>query len=256
MITGIDHIIVTAEDALRAAADYQAVLGGAAAPGGTTGTAVAARLQLENLALVFQAGSPQASEAPEQLKLVLATADAAAAARRLGRRGIAGASNQPGGVFDLDISATHGVGIGVTTARAATAPDKLHDIMGLDHVVIRTPDPERAVALYGGRLGLDLRLDRSNAELGSRMLFFVCGGLVVEVTHDLRKGVGSGADRVWGLAWRARDIDRAHARMRSHGVDVSEMRAGRRPATRVFTVKSHTAGVPTLVIGGEGLERA
>ena len=88
------------------------------------------------------------------------------------------------------------------------------------------------------------------------MLFFVCGNLVVEVSYDTRKGLGAGADRIWGIALRANDIDRAHARMSANGVDVSEMRAGQPPGTKVFTVKSHTAGVPTLVIGGEGLIRS
>jgi catechol 2,3-dioxygenase-like lactoylglutathione lyase family enzyme len=190
------------------------------------------------------------------LKLVLATPDVESAVRRLIRRGLAGKFEPSSGVFDLDTGSTHGVPIGIVGARGDIAPDQARDIAGLDHVVVRTPDPERAVALYGGRLGLDLRLDRNNADLGSRMLFFVCGGLVIEITHDLRRGVGPGADRLWGLAWRARDIDRAYGRMCSHGVDVSEIRTGRRPGTRVFPVKSHTAGVPTLVIGGEGLERS
>ena len=62
-------------------------------------------------------------------------------------------------------------------------------ITALDHVVIRTPYPERAVALDAGRLGLDLRLDRSDPDWGSRLLFFRCGDLVVEIAHDLKKGV-------------------------------------------------------------------
>jgi hypothetical protein len=41
---------------------------------------------------------------------------------------------------------------------------------------------------------------------------------------------------------------------RGSGVEVSDIRAGRRPHTRVFTAKSHTAGVPTLVIGGDPLQ--
>ena len=45
-------------------------------------------------------------------------------------------------------------------------------VSGLDHVVIRTPDPERATALYGARLDLDMRLDRSNPAWGARLLFF------------------------------------------------------------------------------------
>ena len=43
--------------------------------------------------------------------------------------------------------------------------------------------------------------------------------------------------------------------MQAAGVAVSEIRTGNRPGTEVFTVKSHTAGVPTLVIGGQGLAR-
>jgi hypothetical protein len=49
------------------------------------------------------------------------------------------------------------------------------------------------------------------------------------------------------------DIDKAHTRLRAAGVDVSDIRPGRRPRTRVFTPKSHTAGVPTLVIGDEAV---
>ena len=32
-------------------------------------------------------------------------------------------------------------------------------------------------------------------------------------------------------------------------VEVSDIRKGRRPGTEVFTVKSHTANVPTLMLG-------
>ena len=127
----------------------------------------------------------------------------------------------------------------------------MREVAGLDHVVIRSPNPERAVALYAGRLGLSLRLDRSEPAWGARLLFFRCGDLIVEVAHDLKAGIGDGPDRLWGLSWRVPDIAKAHARLRAAGVDVSDLRAGRRPHTRVFTAKSHTAGVPTLVIGAD-----
>ena len=52
----------------------------------------------------------------------------------------------------------------------------------MDHVVVSTPDPERAAALYGARLGLDMALDRSHPDWG-RLMFFRCGDLIVEVTH-------------------------------------------------------------------------
>ena len=48
----------------------------------------------------------------------------------------------------------------------------------------------------------------------------------------------------------AADIAKANARLKSAGVDVSPVRTGRRPGTEVFSVNSHTEGVPTIVIGG------
>jgi hypothetical protein len=39
--------------------------------------------------------------------------------------------------------------------------------------------------------------------------------------------------------------------VKAAGVEVSDIRIGRRPGTRIFTVKSHTAGVPTIMIGAD-----
>jgi catechol 2,3-dioxygenase-like lactoylglutathione lyase family enzyme len=125
-------------------------------------------------------------------------------------------------------------------------------ISALDHVVVRTPNPERAIAFYAGRLGLDLRLDRSNPVWGARLLFFRCGDLVVEIAHDLKKGVSDAPDELWGLSWRANDIDACNERLKKAGVEVTAPRPGRRPGSHVFSVQSHTANVPTIVIGGIG----
>lgn len=127
--------------------------------------------------------------------------------------------------------------------------DAVSAISGLDHVVIRTPNPERAIALYGGRLGLEMRLDRSNPDWGQRLLFFRLGDLVVEIAHDLKAGVSDGPDEVWGLSWRTPDVIAAQARMAAAGFNVSETRQGRKPGTAVFTVRDAPAGVPTLIIG-------
>jgi catechol 2,3-dioxygenase-like lactoylglutathione lyase family enzyme len=118
--------------------------------------------------------------------------------------------------------------------------------------VVRTPNAERAIAFYAGRLGLDLRLDRSNPQWNARLLFFRCGDLVVEIAHELKKGVSDAPDELWGLSWRTPDIARCHARLKKAGVDVSEPRDGRRPGSQIMTVTSHTANVPTIVIGGIG----
>ena len=184
--------------------------------------------------------------------MTFATADLEKAARLLERRGVPTTKDE---ALKLSNAATHGVAIALVERHGKPAPspatvDDASAIADLDHVVIRTPNPERAVAFYAGRLGLDLRLDRSNPEWGSRLLFFRCGDLVIEVAHDLKKGVSDGPDHLWGLSWRASDIAKANARLKSAGVDVSPVRTGRRPGTEVFSVNSHTDGVPTIVIGG------
>ena len=124
-------------------------------------------------------------------------------------------------------------------------------IAALDHVVISTPDPERAAALYGARLGLDMALDRSHPDWG-RLMFFRCGDLIVEVTHRPNKQAdvtqGKLDDRLRGLCWRVADIDATRARLAAAGVDVSEIRTGRKPGTRVMTVRNGTCGVPTLLV--------
>ena len=207
------------------------------------------RLRTRNIALTFDAGNEPLCA------IVFATADLDKAARLLARRAVE--CKRVGGRLILSAQAAHGVpvalGLVTTTALSpAIDADETSAVSALDHVVIRSPNPERAIAFYAGRLGLDLRLDRSNPAWGSRLLFFRCGDLVVEIAHDLAKGVSDGPDRLWGLSWRVPDIAKAHARMKAAGIDVSDVRDGRRPGSQVFTVKSHTEKVPTLIIGGIG----
>lgn len=55
-------------------------------------------------------------------------------------------------------------------------------------------------------------------------------------------------DELWGLALASEDLDATHARLIESGIEVSDMREGRKQGTRVCTVKSHTLNVPTLLI--------
>ena len=123
-------------------------------------------------------------------------------------------------------------------------------------MVINTANPDRAVALYGARLGLDFRLDRSNPQWGSRLMFFRCGGAVVEIGASLKAEDAARPDRLSGLAWRVADPDAAQARIARAGFDVSEVRAGRKPGTKVFTVRSGVVGAPTLMLSAEASEEA
>lgn len=158
---------------------------------------------------------------------------------------------------NLSPKGTHGVNLFLVeqapgAERWPVAPvtvDEGSSVSGLDHIVIRTPNPDRAAALYGARMGLDMRLDRSNPDWGTRLMFFRVGDLVVEIAHDLKAGVSEGPDSPWGLTWRVANIEAAHHRMSGQKIEVSEIRTGRKPGTRVFTVRNAPGGVPTLVIG-------
>jgi len=121
----------------------------------------------------------------------------------------------------------------------------------LDHVVIRTPNPERALAIYGAKLGLDLRLDRSNAGWGVRQLFFKAGQAVVEFGASLKASASDEPDSFGGLAWRVTDPEAAQARIAAAGFDVSDVRPGRKPGTRVFTVRDAPGGAPSLMLSAD-----
>jgi catechol 2,3-dioxygenase-like lactoylglutathione lyase family enzyme len=156
--------------------------------------------------------------------------------------------------IDLDLGVTFGVPIKLVeyaknSPRFSPAA-KLSDgaVTGLDHVVIRTTHPNRAAALYGARLGLDMRLDRTEPQWGARLMFFRCGDLIVEIVHNLNEEPSDAPDKLWGLSWRVTNADTANARLKGAGFDVSDVRSGRKPGTRVFTVRNNTHGVPTLCV--------
>ncbi|WP_407703484.1 VOC family protein [Terricaulis silvestris] len=124
------------------------------------------------------------------------------------------------------------------------APAVADGALALDHLVVRSADMERAAAFYGARLGLDMRLDREVG--GRRLMFFRVGDTVVEIAEH--KADADRGDRLWGLSWRVADADAERARLTQAELDVSEVRLGMKPGTRVFTVRDGTCGVPTLMI--------
>ena len=277
MIAGLDHVVIAVRDAEAAVRAYGALLGRAPAwrAEATGGGAELAIFSLDNVAVELMAPAgdgPTAARLRAVLdaqgeglaSLAFAVGDVERAQRRLARLGLDPEPIADGESVDRTTgarrrwrrtraasAATHGVRVFLIEPGDRLAPSAGTEpaaVTGLDHVVIRTPDPERAAALYGARLALDMRLDRSSPDWGARLMFFRCGDLVVEVAHDLAAGVAAGSDRLWGLSWRVPDAVAAQARLRHAGVDVSEVRPGRRPGTSVFTVRDGTCGVPTLML--------
>ena len=272
MIHSIHHLSLVTNDLETAAADYGALLG--RAPDGaidadgsrqvwfSTGNIRLALVSPHGAGAFAEAARKRLAEKGEGLWEIALAVDDLDKARHLYERRMlapgdtfARAMQGAGGVSHLRTSALgalSGLGVDVVlveTPHAGGPPAAPASIAGLDHIVIRTPDPGRAVEFYAGRLGLDLRLDRANPAWGARQLFFRCGDLVVEFVHGLKQGVSDGPDSHGGLSWRAGDIAAARERLIGSGFDLSEVRKGRKPGSEVCTVRNRNHGVPTILFG-------
>jgi catechol 2,3-dioxygenase-like lactoylglutathione lyase family enzyme len=121
------------------------------------------------------------------------------------------------------------------------------ELCAVDHIVVNTSDGDAAAAFYGDTLGMRLALRQHKPQWGGDMLFFRASQLSVEVVASPKNDPER--DRLWGIAFRTRNIDAAHERLAAASVSVSAIRQGRKPGTRVCTVKSHCCSIPTLLIG-------
>ena len=283
MLTSLDHIVLAVRDLGHATGTYRSLLGrepswrGRHPSYGTANTLF--RLENTYLELLAPAGEgPLAShlrawldghgEGPFALAFGTDDADAAAATLRargvelpdpadgVGRDEWTGAERRWRNTFP-PASATRGVATIIIEHRSpadalpAAVPiaDDAAAVAACDHVVVQSTDAEASRALYGDVLGLRLALDRKFEDWGVRLMFFRTGHLTVEVAASLAQAEAAAVDRFWGISWRVPDLDATHARLVAAGFEVSEIRTGRRPGTRVATVRAETHGVATLVIG-------
>ncbi len=279
MILGIDHIALAVNDLDAAIEAYRRMLGREPNWLGGDGGARHAWFQLPNMALDVITPHGEGAfgdtirkhlvEHGEGMWAIAFTVDNAEAAQKLmGRRGVRGSVPGPTrSTHDdgrkrywttsaLNAADTGGINILLVDPPRSGEPWPRSEAIGetaavvseLDHVVIRTANCERALAVYGAKLGLDLRLDRSNADWGVRQMFFKAGDGVVEFGASLKIPVSDQPDSFGGLAWRVPDAEAAQARLRELGFDVSDVRTGRKPGTRVLTVRSGVPAGPALII--------
>ena len=274
MIRGVDHIVVLLEDIKAGAAAYERLLGRTPSWQNSGEGADRVLFTLDNMTLELMAPTGFSVPADRIRKVIklwgeglaslcFRVSDIAKMHRRLERVAL-----KPDAIADVDSQDTgSGTVLHWKRTRAATeltrgvrmfflelaenrppsAPTADTPVLGLDHVVVSTEDPERAAALYGARLGLDMALDRTNQEWG-QLMFFRCGDLIVEVVRRPVAGGDANHDKLWGLSWRVADLDAARARLSAAGIEVSEVRIGRKPGTRVMSIRSGTCGVQTLFL--------
>jgi catechol 2,3-dioxygenase-like lactoylglutathione lyase family enzyme len=283
MLARLDHVILAVEDVDAAARSYARLLGRSPAwrgehPGAGTANALF-RLENTYLELLAPAGDGPtgaalrgwlAERGESPLGLAFGTDDAAACRDWLAARGLEPGPVERGmgrdvesGAFrewlrvPLPLARTRGVVVFAIEHRSPPEllplvppiGDEAAAVYALDHAVIRSADPEASRSLYGEALGLRLALDREFPAFGARLLFFRVGGVTVEIAAELGADRAADApDRFFGLSWRVRDADAARARLAAAGFDVSPVRPGRRPGTRVLSVRDGTHGVPTLLL--------
>lgn len=287
MLTSLDHVVVRVADLAEAQRRYVALLGRSPSWSGghpQFGTAnVLFKLSNTYIELLAPAGDgPVADALRERLAaegeglhwLAFGTDDAEAARAELKARGLSPSEpvsfvghDEPSGAFRrfknvlLPPSDTRGVGLFVIEHLSAPEElppalplgDEAASVGGVDHVVIMTRQPEQVKRLFGEQLGLRLALDKRFEKFGSRLLFFRIGGVTVEIGAPLEDGAEQGdldldTDRLWGMALQVPDIEAAHARMTEAGLALTSIRTGRKPGTRVFSMKDDPLGVPTLII--------
>ncbi len=274
MITGLDHVVVLIEDINAGAKACELLLGRTPSWRSASEGSETVLFTLDNMTLELMAPAGNTSTA-ERIRNVIKiwgeglasicfrVGDIAKAHRRLDRVAL-----KPDSVVEVQsrdsgsgallhwkrtrvaTELTRGVRmffLELTQERPRSAVTSEAPILALDHVVVSTEDPERAAALYGARLGLDMALDRSHQEWG-QLMFFRCGDLIVEVVKRPVAGADQTHDKLWGLSWRVADIEAARARLVAGGVDASEVRAGRKPGTRVLSVRNGTCGIHTLLL--------
>lgn len=283
MLSTLDHIVLICPRLDTGLEAYSTVLGRDPDWQAESGGLRSALFRTENTAIELLApvrGSDMETRFNEILdgregaltSLAFAANDIRAAHHTLTRRGLAPTEVSPGESTDIKTGRTQhwerfrcddAVCAGIKTFvlerknnSLPIGPDVSGDVSALDHVVINTPNPNRAIAHYGARLGLRFALDRTIDAFKTRFLFFRIGGLTLEVVHRFDQDeTPHTPDTFWGLTWKTNDLAAAHARLSKAGLTLSSIRTGRKPGTNVFTVKSGTLGVPTLFLEHTPFER-
>ena len=275
MITALDHLVLLCPDIEDGVEAYITLLGAepvwqSEGEGTTSALFSVSNTKIELLSpsgggLVADKLSQMLLHGPKLTSLVYRSDDLTEDHRLFGRRGLAPSDIQDGESEDAKTQVNRSWRrfrlpddrmAGIKSFVLEPTEDDLPlpkilpgSVTALDHLVINTPNPERAVATYGARLGLRFALDRTAEQWKTRFLFFRLGGMTLEIIHRLdQEHDRDGNDTIWGITWAVNDLEAARDRLSEQGLNVSDIRTGRKPGSRVFTVRDGTLQVPTLFI--------
>jgi catechol 2,3-dioxygenase-like lactoylglutathione lyase family enzyme len=273
MLTGLDGVLIAVNDLALGVRDFERLLGIAPRPVTTRGSSEPAFLfDLGNTMLELRALEPATPSRPSEGIAGLRFAfrpgpDSRFAAGRVEGSSVPVELVTPGERAQGEVEAATSTPGGPRRPDAAGNDDRggaRHGVLGLDHVVVATREAERARRFFGDDLGLRLALDRRFPERGLRLLFFRVGGLTIEVASTLAgarsdsptdsptdataDGAADPADAFHGLALKVEGIEAVHARVAASGFEVSAVRGGFKPGTRVFGTRTAVHGVPILWI--------
>lgn len=276
MNTSVDHLIIAVRDLAAATADYGLLLGrspswrGAHPDYGTANTLF--KLDNTYIELLAPQGEGMAADIVNSILdkkgdclggLVFGTEDANNFIAHARTQGLEASDPIPGHGIDeqtgaergwhnifWDPAAARGIfSFCIQHAAGSVLPEATPlaqgEIAGVDHVVVNTRSAEAAKTFYGEQLGIRLALEQDVPEWGGTQLFFRASSMSIEVIASEK---ATEQDELWGLALKTRDLEATHTRLKKSQVEVSDIRDGRKPGTRVCTAKSHTLGVPTLLI--------
>jgi catechol 2,3-dioxygenase-like lactoylglutathione lyase family enzyme len=228
VIRSIDRIVIAVPELAAAVAEYQALLGARFWPVPDKHSESRAWLGLANVTLELR---QQVVAQPSIIALVFA-GDAPS-----------DTSLEVSNALELPLSICDGV----DTARFRVAQGECQNPnLSVDHLVLRTADADACIDLFSVGLGIRLALDKNAPQWGARMLFFRVGKLTLEVVEPAEEKPEK--DYFWGIAYQCSDLSITTQKLLKGGVTLSEVRPGRKPGTKVATVKSHSLVIPTLLI--------
>ena len=130
---------------------------------------------------------------------------------------------------------------------AARGPGGAHPngVVGIDHVVVATPDLERTLAALAAA-GLDLRRRREAESPAGRVqqAFYRLGEVVLEVVTT--PGAAAGPAAFWGLVFTVADIDACAQLL---GDRLGSVKQAVQPGRRIATVRREAGlGLPVALI--------